>query len=346
MKRFILVLAFGWLTLLSAHSSGSEFTSEIQSDAIAPNEADTLAYIWELHKFQRDRYTSASQCWKIPELKLMAHDEELRMEILGTLLIQYEVPFPSQPDDKYTYSAGFLAEPFGIFYYTCWAIPPKVHEQSAYMEEVEIRDLRRAISESSEPALIGAYTGALFSAYDHLREMVAQTLSIQSTYHAQVLDQADVDEILSGDATGPNDTFEMTAGLNDTWFYPGTNGQGFFISVYPDCGMVMLAWLTFDTEAPDETATAHVGDPGQRWLTAQGAYTRNRAELTIFSSSGGFFDASPSTVRHEAVGSLELQFESCSVGSIVYSLPELDRYGVIPLQRVVPDNISACEGQN
>lgn len=346
MKRPILILAFGWLTLLSAHSLGSGFTSAPQPELLAPIEAQTLAYIWQLNKYQRDRYAGSAECWDIPALLPMAYDHQLRMEILGALLSQHEVPFPSDPDDDYSYSDDFLIEPLGMMFYTCWAIPPMVHEHSAYIEEVEIRDLRQAIAETDEQTLIGAYTGALASAYGHLREIAALLLSDPSNYDAQVLSQADVDEILSGAATVPDEPFEINAGLNDSWFYPGTNGQGFFISVYPDCATIMMAWLTFDTELPHENTSAHLGDPGQRWLTAQGSYKGNRAELTVFSSSGGLFDTAPPEVQHEPIGSLELQFENCNSGSVFYSLPKIDEYGVIPIQRIVPDNIAACESKS
>jgi hypothetical protein len=37
-------------------------------------------------------------------------------------------------------------------------------------------------------------------------------------------------------------TFGINAGLNDTWYFPDTSGQGFFITVFPDLGYVSLAW--------------------------------------------------------------------------------------------------------
>ena len=342
MKRRFLILVFGWLALLSAQSFGSGTSGIPESDVLSPSEAATLSYIWELHKYQRDRYEGSAGCWDIPTLIPMAYDEELQMDILGTLLGQYDVPFPSNPDEKYGYSEGFLTEPFDIMFYTCWAMPPLVHQQSAYIEEIEIRDLRQAITETDEQPIIDAYTGALVSAYDHLLQM-ASIQGDPTDYVAQVLSQEDVDEILSGDATWPHEPFEINAGLNDTWHYPGTMGQGFFISVYPDCDTVMVGWLTFDTELPDERVTAKLGDPGQRWLTAQGSYTGNRAELTVYSSSGGLFNMSPPTVQNEPIGSLELQFEDCSTGSITYSLPGINEFGSISIQRIAPDNVAACE---
>jgi len=58
--------------------------------------------------------------------------------------------------------------------------------------------------------------------------------------------------------------------LNDAWYNPETDGQGFFITVFPDLGFLSLAWFTYDTELPAEDAEANLGDAGHRWITALG----------------------------------------------------------------------------
>jgi sugar lactone lactonase YvrE len=71
--------------------------------------------------------------------------------------------------------------------------------------------------------------------------------------------------------------FVINAGLNDAWFNASTPGQGFFVTVFPDSGQVFLAWFTYDTERPDESVTAILGEPGHRWLTAFGPYEGDTA---------------------------------------------------------------------
>jgi len=66
--------------------------------------------------------------------------------------------------------------------------------------------------------------------------------------------------------------FQINAGLNDAWYDPETAGQGFLITVFPDIGQMFLAWFTYDVERPGEGVTAQLGEPGHRWLTAQGPY--------------------------------------------------------------------------
>ena len=55
--------------------------------------------------------------------------------------------------------------------------------------------------------------------------------------------------------------------------------------------------MTFDLDRPDETAYGQLGDPGHRWLTAQGPYNDDTAELTLFLTAGGVFDAGEVLLR-------------------------------------------------
>lgn len=138
----------------------------------------------------------------------------------------------------------------------------------------------------------------------------------------------------------------MNAGLNDAWYNPVTNGQGFFITVYPDLGAVSLAWFTYDTELPPEGATASLGDPGHRWMVASGPYTGNQAVMNITMTSGGLFDTATDvqfTDPPGADGTLTLTFDTCNSGTIDYDIPSIDMVGSVPIQRVANDNIVICE---
>jgi len=137
----------------------------------------------------------------------------------------------------------------------------------------------------------------------------------------------------------------LNAGYNDAWYNPATDGQGFFITVFPDLGVVSLAWFTYDTELPTVGATARLGDPGHRWLTAQGPFDGNTANLTIFVTKGGVFDAVAPVASTDPAGdgSITLEFADCSEGMVSYEITSLDISGEIPIQRVAGDNIALCE---
>jgi hypothetical protein len=139
--------------------------------------------------------------------------------------------------------------------------------------------------------------------------------------------------------------FTINAGLNDAWFNAATNGQGFLITVFPVRKEVFLAWFTYDTERPPEDVTALLGEPGHRWLTAQGPYDGDTANLTIFVTEGGVFDAAEpaATTDPAGDGTMTIEFADCTEGLVNYEITSLDISGEIPIQRITPDNVALCE---
>ena len=140
--------------------------------------------------------------------------------------------------------------------------------------------------------------------------------------------------------------FVMNAGLNDAWYNPITDGQGFFITVFPEMELVSMAWCTYDTLLPDIDASANLGDPGHRWITAVGSFEGDTAVLNIDLTSGGLFDTA-STVMHTdppgADGTITISFADCSSGLIEYNITSIDEQGSVPIQRVANDNVALCE---
>lgn len=147
-------------------------------------------------------------------------------------------------------------------------------------------------------------------------------------------------------AIGINDGFKINAGLNDAWYDPSTDGQGFFITVYADLGVVSLAWFTYDTELPPDDAQANLGDPGHRWMTALGPIVGNRISMNIDMTSGGLFDT-PTDIEHTnppgSDGTIVLTFYDCNSGTVEYDITSINQQGTVPIRRVANDNIGLCE---
>jgi len=139
--------------------------------------------------------------------------------------------------------------------------------------------------------------------------------------------------------------FQINAGLNDAWFNRATNGQGLLITVFPGIRQMFLAWFTYDTQRPAEDVTAFLGEPGHRWLTAQGPYEGDTANLTIFVTEGGVFDAAdpPASTDLAGDGSLRIEFADCTQGIVSYEITSLGISGEFPIVRISPDNVPLCE---
>jgi len=151
---------------------------------------------------------------------------------------------------------------------------------------------------------------------------------------------------VSTDAVAPApDNFVMNAGLNDAWYNPLTDGQGFFITVFPELHKVTLAWFTYDTSLPPVDASADLGSPGHRWLTALGDIDGDTAVLNITIASGGLFDTATDVqaVQYIDDGTITLSFSDCNSGMVEYDIPSINRQGSVPIERVADDNAVLCE---
>jgi len=145
------------------------------------------------------------------------------------------------------------------------------------------------------------------------------------------------------EATPP---FFINAAITDSWFFPVTSGQGFFIIVWADIKLMFLAWFTYDVERPPEDVTALLGEPGHRWITAQGPYDGDTATLDVFITSGGIFDSDTPPVETIPDGTMVIRFSGCNEGLVSYHIESLNLSGEVPIERIVLDNVPLCEALN
>ncbi len=141
--------------------------------------------------------------------------------------------------------------------------------------------------------------------------------------------------------------FLINAGLNDVWATPGKNGAGILFATFPDINVMFSAWFTYDSVRPPNGATAVLGEPDQRWLTMQGGFAGDTANLQIFESTGGVFDSeNPQPGAAIAIGTMTIVFHDCGNATATYSIPGLGLMNTISLVRIVADNIALCEEIN
>ena len=134
----------------------------------------------------------------------------------------------------------------------------------------------------------------------------------------------------------------LNPGLNGSWYNHDTDGQGFFVEVFPELGTLFVAWFTYDTTFADGNETAVVGEPNHRWLTAQGEYTGTTGELTLYLSEGGIFNQDNAVNVTEA-GTLTIDFDDCKRAHVTYDLLDSGLTGDIPLTRISGSTVAFCE---
>jgi hypothetical protein len=110
--------------------------------------------------------------------------------------------------------------------------------------------------------------------------------------------------------------------------------------VFPDLGLVSLAWFTYGTELV--VGQANLGDAGQRWLTALGPINGNSSVMAIDIASGGIFDTA-TEITHTPDATITLGFDGCNSGMVEYDIPSIGQQGTVAIQRIANDNIGICQ---
>lgn len=156
-----------------------------------------------------------------------------------------------------------------------------------------------------------------------------------------------LDELFGGEyffALTPPAPFRINKSLAGAWYFPETAGQGLVLDVYGDGNTMFVTWFTYDLERPDPSYIAMIGEPGHRWMTAQGPFSGNSAELPIFYFSGMIFDSPTPTFEGPLEdGSLSIEFYSCNRGQVSYDLGSANTVGVFPIQTIADDHVELCE---
>lgn len=141
----------------------------------------------------------------------------------------------------------------------------------------------------------------------------------------------------------PPAPFRITHAMAGGWYDPATPGQGFLLDVFDNVNSMFLAWFTFDLQRPAPGTDAQIGDPGHRWLTAQGPFSGDTADMDITWSSGMIFDSASPPVQQEQDGTLTVEFYDCSTGQVTYDLGTGNAQGQLPIQRLANDAVNLCE---
>ena len=308
-------------------------------------ETNQLVYMREEEKLARDVYITLQGLWNHKAFAKISDSEQRHMDAMLKMLDLYGVDDPVGNNPIGTFTEPILQDLYDDLIARGSESLLEAFYTGAWIEETDIRDLQAAIDYTDEAPLDNSYGNLLAGSRNHLRTFVAHIEAMGEDYLAQVLSPEAVEEIMGGYELPPTGKFSMNPGLNDAWFYPGTNGQGFVITVFPGAKTVFLVWFTYDTERPGEGAPGKLGDPGQRWLVAQGSFVGAEAELEVGSMSDGLFDSEATVPVRAPFGSILLQFENCNSGSVFYDIPSINRTGMVPIQRVSSENVALCRQQ-
>ena len=174
MKKLVFIFIFSVFTLSacsssdSSTSSGGGATSEL-SDA----EVATLVYMREEEKLARDVYRTLFTRWNLPIFNNIAGSEQAHMDTLAAMLDNYGVTDPVTSDSTGSFTNPMLASLYDQLVARGSISTSEAIQVGIYIEETDITDLQKAISESMHDDLDRAYENLLQGSYNHLQAFTA-----------------------------------------------------------------------------------------------------------------------------------------------------------------------------
>jgi len=164
--------------------------------ALDEREAHELLSMREEEKLARDVYLALHEVWGAQTL-LISGAEQRHMDALARAINRY-----SLVDPVVDTTPGVFADPaFGALYDELVAAGSSslldTMKVGALIEEMDIVDLQKALSVTTDPDLRRVYENLMRASRNHLRAFAAQIAGLDGTYQARYLSQDEFDAIAS-----------------------------------------------------------------------------------------------------------------------------------------------------
>lgn len=187
--------------LMALLSIGSTLYSNAYSATLplSADEETDLLFMREEEKLARDTYLTLYELWDLAIFSNIASSEQMHMNALLKLLKKYKLADPAANAEIGELSNYALQ----TLYYTLIAMGKQSSldalKVGGIIEETDMRDIKAAIMRSGKEDIDAVYDSLLCGSRNHLRSFAQNIQALTGLpYAAQVLQQAEVDEILAG----------------------------------------------------------------------------------------------------------------------------------------------------
>jgi len=168
-----------------------------QATTLTEKEADTLNFMHQEEKLARDVYLSLHEKWGIKAFDNIAQSEQRHMNQLAKQLTQYELPNSITADSIGAFSNSDLQAMYETLMEKGNQSAIEALLVGAYIEELDIMDLQKAIDETDQASLDQTYENLMRGSRNHLRAFTRNLKKHGQTYTAQLMSQEDVDAIIN-----------------------------------------------------------------------------------------------------------------------------------------------------
>lgn len=158
---------------------------------------DRLLWMREEEKLARDVYRDLYNYWQMPIFNQIAQAEQRHMQQIIHLLQRYAIADPLTDDALGVFTQTALSDLYSRLTTQGKQSLNDAWRVGAYIEELDINDLKKTLATSQQPDLNRIYNQLWRGSRNHLRAFTTQLTTNGTSYQAQVLNQAEVNDILS-----------------------------------------------------------------------------------------------------------------------------------------------------
>lgn len=182
-----------------AGSAASPSAAIVINSILTEPEISDLSFMREEEKLAHDVYVYLYDRWELNVFQNIAGSEQTHANTILALLNQYGIPDPAEGLAAGQFNNPDLQELYNQLVQQGSMSLADAIKVGAAIEEIDILDLREAITYTNQADILLAYENLLQGSYNHLRAF-ANTLRQQSgeTYQPQYLSTEDYQAIIEG----------------------------------------------------------------------------------------------------------------------------------------------------
>ncbi|MGB5600636.1 MAG: DUF2202 domain-containing protein [Thiothrix litoralis] len=209
----VAIACTGLLTTPATFAKGNgQAVAPPQTEVLTVIESEALRFMREEEKLARDVYITLYNQWKLPVFNNISQSEQRHTDRVKALLQTYRLTDPVTNDTVGVFLNADLAALYAQLVARGQTSSLEALHVGALIEEVDIVDLQKSMSETTRPDILSTYDNLMRGSRNHLRAFVGQIQAQGVTYVAQTMPQAEVDAIVNS----PNERGQGGGG----------NGQG------------------------------------------------------------------------------------------------------------------------
>ena len=240
---------------------------------LSDTERSELLRMREEEKLARDLYLHFHDLWGLRPFSNIAAAEQSHMDRMLEHIVAQGLTDPAAPENG-RFNLPEIQTLYDTLAERGTASAEEALGAAAYVEEIDILDLQRALSATDDPDQRLSYVHLMVGSYKHLQAFVRQLTQRGVSYRAQLLPQEQVEWILAGDfAPNGRAAVGFDGAASGACFIPlwiseeGRSGEGLLFSAGEGAELVVEMFPGPAHEGrPAELIAAILGEGGDAHL--------------------------------------------------------------------------------